>query len=253
MAPTFKNSLPPLEVLLRLPREELAVHVLTYLRGQQGSVHRRNLVSPTSTEVIDYAGRERTFEASRALTEAWMWLEREGLIAPDPTQIADGRDWAYVTKRGEAFRTQADVTAYRHAQMLQAQALDPELAEKVFPLFRPDDYDTPIFRAFKIVETRVRGMAGLPDDMTGVELMRAAFHHQTGALADKRLPKAEREAMAHFFAGAFGLFRNPSGHREHVKTAEEAAGRIICANELLRILASLPHAPTDTTPTPPSP
>jgi uncharacterized protein (TIGR02391 family) len=242
MAPTLKNSLPPLEIVLRLPREELALHVLTYLRGQQQlktRIHRRDFVS--GSEVKEYAG-PRASEMSRALTEAWMWLEREGLIAPDPDPITDGRDWMYVTKQGESYRTEADVTAYRHAQMLQSQALDPELAEKVLPLFRPDDYDTPIFRAFKVVETRVRAMAKLPDDMTGVELMRAAFHPQKGPLADHHLPDAEREAMAHFFAGAFGLFRNPSGHREHVDDAAEAAGRIICANVLLRILASLPWA-----------
>lgn len=50
-------------------------------------------------------------------------------------------------------------------------------------------------------------------------------------------------AMANFFARAFGLFRNPSGHREHLKTTAVAAGRIIGANELLRILGSSPKAP----------
>ncbi len=63
-----------------MPREELGLHVLAYLRLQQQTINRRNIVSPTSTEVIEYAG-PRALEVSRALTEAWMWLEREGLIA----------------------------------------------------------------------------------------------------------------------------------------------------------------------------
>jgi hypothetical protein len=34
----------------------------------------------------------------RALMEAWLWLEREGLIAPDPDK--GGQGWVFVTRRG---------------------------------------------------------------------------------------------------------------------------------------------------------
>jgi uncharacterized protein (TIGR02391 family) len=243
MAACFKDVFPDVDAVLRMPPEELAVYVLKFLRGAQqdntGMLNRHNFTHPGGY-IHRYTGGARAEAVARTLTEAWMWLEREGMLAPQPGR-AD-RDWVYITSKGEAYKTDADVSAYRHQRLLRDQALDPELVEKVLPLFRPDDYDTPVFKAFKIVEIRVRRMSGLPDTMVGIDLMRTAFHLKTGPLADPRLPDPEREAMAHFFAGAVGLFRNPSGHRDHVKTAEEAAGRILCANLLLSLLAGLPQA-----------
>jgi hypothetical protein len=34
-----------------------------------------------------------------------------------------------------------------------------------------------------------------------------------GLLANKALPMGEREACAHLFAGAIGMFKNPASHR----------------------------------------
>lgn len=242
MAATFKDVFPPVEAALAMPPEELAVYVLQFLRSARvdntGMVNRRNFTI-SSGYIAQYAG-PRVDEVAKALTEAWMWLEREGLIAPQPDL---DRDWVYVTKRGEAYQTSADVTAYRHQKLLRDHPLDAELVEKVIPLFRPDDYDTPVYRAYKIVEVRVRRLAQLPEDLVGVKLIRAAFDPKNGKLTDYSLPDdAEREAMSHYFAGAIGLFRNPSGHRDHVKTAEDAAKRIIGADLLLTILAGLPAA-----------
>ena len=67
--------------------------------------------------------------------------------------------------------------------------------------------------------------------------MRKAFHPDEGTLADLSRPKAEREATAHLFAGAIGLFKNPSSHREvNWEDPGECAELIYLANHLLRMV-----------------
>ena len=76
------------------------------------------------------------------------------------------------------------MTTYRHQQLLRDHALDPELADEVLPLFRPNDYDTLVFKAFKLVEMRVRKLGGFADDVVGGDLMRKAFHPEEGPLTN---------------------------------------------------------------------
>ena len=99
------------------------------------------------------------------------------------------------------------------------------------------DYDTAVFQAFKEVEVRVRKVTSLSQELFGIELMRQAFHSDTGRLTDKNYPKAEREATAHLFAGAIGLFKNPSSHRDvNLEDPSECAELIYLANYLLRTI-----------------
>ena len=74
--------------------------------------------------------------------------------------------------------------------------------------------------------------------------MRAAFataknNLPAGPLTDKQLPLGEQEAMAHLFAGAFGVYRNSTGHRHVPTEPEEAAEVIMFASQLLRIVDRL--------------
>ena len=170
-------------------------------------------------------------EVSLALAEGWMVLEREGLLAPEP---GDSRGmWFFVTKRGRALQSRADFEAYRRGNLLPHSFFDPVLSTTVRPLFLRGDYDTAVFRAFKEVETRVRDAAGLSNDKIGVILMREAFDPHRGKLTDKSDVLAEREAVAHFFAGAIGLFKNPASHRNVTYGWEEAATLIRLADYLL--------------------
>ena len=67
--------------------------------------------------------------------------------------------------------------------------------------------------------------------------MRKAFHPQTGSLANTQSEEAEKQAMSDLFAGAIGLFKNPSSHRDIDSVSpEEAADIIRLANCLLRML-----------------
>ncbi|WP_433221486.1 TIGR02391 family protein [Dactylosporangium sp. CS-047395] len=60
---------------------------------------------------------------------------------------------------------------------------------------------------------RVRELAGAGDSDIGVKLMRQAFAGG-GPLADPALDGGERDAVSALFAGALGVFTNPSSHRQ---------------------------------------
>ena len=76
----------------------------------------------------------------------------------------------------------------------------------------------------------------LGDDDTGVPLMNAAFG-PTGPLRDTEAPPGEQEGTRALFAGAFGVLRNPPGHREvNYDEVAEAADAVHTASLLMRIL-----------------
>lgn len=243
MARSLKEVLPPPEEALELEPEELAMFVLEYLRaldpGDHGQLNRYNFTLTSS--LVEYAG-PHVQEIAEALTEAWVWLEREGFIAPEPGQR---EAWVFVTRRAKKMRTHVDFDAYRKSSILPSKSLDPVFVRKVRPLFIRGDYEPAVFQAFKEVEVRVRETTSLPADVIGVSLVRRAFDAENGSLTDKSLPRAEREAMSHLFAGAIGLLKNPSSHR-HVELSDpaEAAEVILFANYLLRIVESRRQEPT---------
>jgi uncharacterized protein (TIGR02391 family) len=219
--------------LLALEPEELAGPLLQSLiaatdRADRQQLHLGNFMNNVAQR------RPPTPEAVlRALTEAWTWLEREGLIARDPLQMAD---WFFVTRRGLRLRGAADFTAYRFANRLPKGHLHPVIAKRVWATFLREDYETAVLQAFREVEIAVRAAANLRAEDIGVDLMRAAFG-AGGRLTDATSPKAEREALAHIFAGAIGFYRNPLGHRAvNLNDPDEAAEIITFASHLLRIV-----------------
>jgi hypothetical protein len=78
--------------------------------------------------------------------------------------------------------------------------VDGPLANKVRHLFLRGDHDTAVFQAFKEVEVAVRKAGNYPNDLLGVNLMRAAFHPDTGPLSDMTLVTAERQSEMHLFS-----------------------------------------------------
>ncbi len=230
MAKPLCDIFPPPDELLILEPEDIAPLLLQVLaRGSGRRIHRGNFMLQGG-ELALYAG-DRFDEVARVVTEGWIVLEREGLIAPEPTQT--GGDWIFITRRGTSLRTRTDFDAYQKGNLLPAKSLDPVLATKVRPLFLRGDYDTAVFRAFKEVETRVRSSAELAERVIGVDLMRKAFHTETGPLTDMDQVPGEKQAVSDLFAGAVGVFKNPSSHRNVSYGPEEAATIIRLANFLL--------------------
>ncbi len=228
---TIFSLLPDAEALLALEPEELAGVVLQYLvsSGSEGQLNRYNFSLPHTVKEYPPEYRE---SISMALMEAWVWLEREGLLAPKPGTQGE---WIFVTRRGRQLATPKDLQAYRRGNLLPRQSLHPRLAQKVWASFLRGDYDTAVFQAFKEVEVRVREAGGYSEMDLGVDLMRKAYSPDNGPLTDKEAPKSEQEALAHLFAGAIGLYKNPHSHRNVALEPQEATEMIVLASHLLSI------------------
>ena len=228
----FKEIFPPIETALDMEPEELAPFVLKHL-DRIGSINRYNYTLSTSSDIKGYA-REHLGDFQKRLMEAFIWLEREMFIAPEPDKQGE---WRFITKRGEKMLQNEDFAAYSQNSLLPSENLHPILVRKVKPLFLRGDYDTAIFQAFKAIEVQVRKSGEYTKGDIGVLLMRKAFHPQTGKLTNTHSVTSEKQAMSDIFAGAIGLFKNPTSHRYlDGISPEEAADYIKVANCLLKMI-----------------
>ncbi|GAH88163.1 unnamed protein product, partial [marine sediment metagenome] len=224
---------------LEMEPEEIAVFLLDYLIEQESSsssnqLNRYNCTSSSNLE-RDYS-RDCIKNVAEVLTEAWVWLEKEGLIAPKPDTQGD---WVFITRKGKKLANLTDFRTYLFGNLLPSNNLDPKLLQKVKPTFIRGDYDTSVFQAFKEVEVRIRELSGLPSTIVGVNLARNAFDPNNGVLTDQNLTMAEREACSHLIAGAIGFFKNPPSHRNvDYNNPSEVAEIILFANYLLKLIDS---------------
>lgn len=228
---SIHEVLPDGNQLLQLGPEELGPYLLEFLNDtDSNALNRYNL--GLSHYVQEYPAHLQT-QISNALMEAWMWLEREGFVAPKP---GDSGNWYFLTRRGRSLRNHLEAEAFRRASQLPRAQLHPRLSDKIWPAYLRGDYETAVFQAFKEVEVSVREAAKLDPLDVGTDLMRKAFG-AIGPLADAAVPKPEREARAHLFAGAIGAYKNPSSHRNvDMQDPTVAMELLVFASHLLRIV-----------------
>lgn len=234
----YSEIYPLPEAVLEMEPEELAPLVLKHLsKAGQGKLNRHNFLLGSDPELTTWAG---SYQKGQAVLErfsvAWMWLEKELFIAPQP----GNNDWMFITHRGKKVLESQDFSTYRQGYLLPSEGLDPILVRKVKQSFIRGDYDTAVFQAFKEVEVRVRTKAGLTASDIGAGLMRKAFSPTHGTLTDKTADGGEQVARMELFAGAMGTFKNPSSHRYvNLNDPREAADIIHVANTLLRVVDSI--------------
>ena len=237
MAKLISEAIPNAEDLLALAPEELAGVLMEILNSMSAQEQEAKLNPAIICGEFGIQGYPNQFSVpvSLALMEAWVWLEREGFLAPRPGGF--NLNYHFVTRRGKRTKGATDLAAYRQASLLSVASLHPMIVQKVSSAFLRGEYETAIFQAYKELEVAVRDAGGFVPTDIGTDLMRKAFNKDNGPLTDMTLPDAEKEATAHVFAGAIGLFKNPHGHRNvPVTDPREAASIIGLASFLLGIV-----------------
>ena len=178
----------------------------------------------------------RTEEISLAITEAWNWLEVQGLLVP-ASGINGSNGFRLFSRRARKMASLDAVKVFARSRRIEKDRLHPRIAHTVWSAYMRGEYDVAVFQAMKAVEVYVRDAGGFSADELGTDLMRKAFHDETGPLTEKSVAKSERQATSALFAGAIGSYKNPHSHRDVDLTDPDEAMEIVSlANHLLRIV-----------------
>lgn len=237
-------AIPDSAAVLALEPEELAAKLLFLMRQrfekQPDQLQPTDFITEVMTEPTPEEGgegypRDDRVQIAYALTEAFSWLEAQGLLIPWPGEYrSEGR---MLSRRAQRIETEEDFRQFEMARRLNRDLLHPTIAQEVWLSFVRGRFAAAVFEAMRAVEIAVREAAGFPEGDHGVPMIRRAFHKDNGPLRDPGQEEAEREALAHLFAGAVGSYKNPHSHRNvALEDAGEAIEIVTLASHLLRIV-----------------
>jgi hypothetical protein len=161
-------AIPNVDLLVTMEPEELASKLLFLIkqrlaRGDHPYAHLGNYVSELT--VRDHAGNvpfpiERREEIRIAVTEAWKWLEVQGLLIP--AEGANGQNgFQLPSRRAKQIADATDFAQFRATRTLQKEMLHHRIADRVWSAFLRGEFDVAVFQAMKGVEVYVREATGL--------------------------------------------------------------------------------------------
>lgn len=239
---TLTSLIPDVDVLVALAPEDFAEVVLrlAHERRQNNLVHLQSIASDIDGTPGTFNGypQNRKRDAELALAEAWNWLSVQGLLIPEPGTNGNN-GWMLLSRRAQAVLANGTFKTYARSVAFPKALLHSSIADEVWLDIVRGDIETAVFKSFRAVEIAVREAGHFADADIGTPLMRKAFDKTTGPLSDQQQLEAEREALAHLFAGAIGSYKNPHSHRTvTISDATEAQEMIILASHLLRIVDS---------------
>ena len=239
---TLTSLISDVDVLVALAPEELAEVVLrlAHERLRNNPVHLQSIASDIhgTPGTTDGYPQNRKRDAELALAEAWNWLSVQGLLIPQPGTNGNN-GWMFLSRRARTVMANNTFKTYARSVAFPKALLHPSIADEVWLDIIRGDLETAVFKSFRAVEIAVREAGNFSDTDIGTPLMRKAFDKTTGPLSDQQQPEAEREALAHLFAGAIGSYKNPHSHRTvTINDATEAQEMVILASHLLRIVDS---------------
>ena len=176
---------------------------------------------------IDPLTEDEYADGLRAVFE----LEKDGYIMQDPSQ---SEGFKILTDKGKRVVEQElyemklpsiDINELLSHDILRSRVYDDYLAE---------DYESAIFKAFRLLEENVRRKASQPPEILGAELMSRAFKPSGGILTHPSAQtSSEAEGFHHLMRGAIMWFKNPSSHRTVGYHDAGQAAQVLCFANLL--------------------
>lgn len=188
---------------------------------------------------IDRLTREEEGIALRAVFE----LERDDYIMQDATQSHS--EFKILSDRGREVVEQDLDDMQLPSISIDNILTRTDLLEKVRDEYLTRDYETAIFKAFKLIEERVRAVSGQTPSVIGAALMSTAFNPTTGQLSHPDAQTdGERVGFHHLMRGAIMWFKNPGSHRTvGYNDPVEAAQVLAFANLLLDMVDQCQPSP----------
>src|SRR5690242_14752467 len=134
--PALPQLLPDIDYLLGMEAEELAGYLLVALAGQRQSagVVLTNFLSSlfgSHPHPASYGDRSKQHEAELAITEAWNWLEVQGLLLP-ASGMNGSHGWRRFSRRAEKMISVDDVKQFARSRRIEKDRLHPRIAQTVW-------------------------------------------------------------------------------------------------------------------------
>lgn len=180
---------------------------------------------------IDSLNRDEIAEGLRAVYE----LEKDGYIMQDSEQ---SNRFKILTDKGRRIVEEAIEKMQFPSVDIDQILTRSDLRGKVHADYVAGDYESAIFKAFKLLEESVRSKTKLTPDDHGAALMSKAFSPKEGILKHPDVhTEGEAQALHHLMRGSIMWFKNPRSHRTvKCDNAEKAAQVLGFANLLLNMV-----------------